>query len=58
MFFEFGWLAAVRNLNRSTLAVISLALATVILVSALILGQGSREGRMPQNAGFWAGTLR
>ncbi len=40
MFMEFGWLAAVRNLHRSGLAVASLALATVVLVVALILSQG------------------
>lgn len=40
MFVRFGLLAAVRNLHRSALAVTSIALATVIIVSALLLAQG------------------
>ena len=44
MFFTLGWLAAIRNLQRSTLAVVSVALATVVLVSALIMAGGEPGG--------------
>ncbi len=44
MFFTLGWLAAIRNLQRSALAMISVALATVVLVSALIMAGGEPGG--------------
>ncbi len=40
MFIRLGWLAAVRNIHRTGLAVASIALSTVVIVSGLILAQG------------------
>ena len=40
MFIRLGWLTARRNLNRSLLAVVSVAMASMMLVSVTVLGAG------------------
>ncbi len=40
MFIRLGWLAAVRNMHRTGLAVASIALSTIVIVSGLMLAQG------------------
>jgi len=44
MFLRFGWLMAIRNLQRNALAIVGIALAATILVSSLLLTQGEPGG--------------